>query len=228
MEESIENPKKSLKEQTIIRFTSLASYIFPFITVFPNTAWWFGIMVFPFFYYILLFISNPQMYPIPTPDFGNPVVLVIIAIVVVTILYLSWSVVLLHRLKGVGLVTTGPYRLVRHPQYLSFIIITGIMTLLSAWILPPWSSGIGWYSPIGFQITWIVVLTCYALFAKLEERFLSNQYQEELATYKNEVGFFIPGVKSKNDIIEILSGILIPFVIFFVVPELAHAFSISY
>ena len=95
------------------------------------------------------------------------------------------------------------------------------MTLQSVWILQN-TFGVGWISATGTQLVWIGMLTSYTLFAKLEERFLSTQYQDELATYKSEIGFFFPRLKSKNDIIEILSGILVPFVIFLIVITLVN------
>lgn len=216
MEDSIGNSKKSMKERIILRLTSMTSYIFPFVTTLPNLTWWIGIMTMPFFFYIIFFVSNPATYPIILPNLSNPAIIITSIIVVVTILYLLWSIIYLHQNKGHGLVTSGPYRLVRHPQYLSFIILTGIMTLQSVWILQH-TFGFGWFTATETQIIWIGMLTCYALFAKLEERYLLTEYEEELVAYKNEVGYFIPGVKIKNDIIEILSGIAIPYVIFFIV-----------
>ena len=214
MEDSIETSKKSVRDRIIIRLTSITSYVFPFVTTFPNTAWWMGIMTMPFFYYIVFFISDPINNPLILPSFSNPTI------------YLLWSIVYLHRKKGDGLVITGPYLLVRHPQYLSFIILTGIMTLQSVWILQR-TLGIGSFTATVTQIVWVAILTCYAFFAKLEERFLSTQYQEELETYRDTIGFFIPGVKNKNNIIEILSGIIIPFVIFFIILAVVNYSGIS-
>jgi protein-S-isoprenylcysteine O-methyltransferase Ste14 len=210
-EKETENSKKS-----DILLTSMVSYVIPFVTTIPNTSWWMGIMVMPLYAYILYFISNPEVYPIYPPNLSNPVVLIKTATAVVTILCLLWSIACLHRKNGDGLVRTGPYRFVRHPQYLSFIILTGLMTLQTAWILQG-TNRIGWNSTTGTQIVWIGMLTCYALFAKLEERFLSTQYHEEFGDYRDKIGFFIPGVKNKNDIIEVLSGIIIPYVIFLII-----------
>ncbi|TET11237.1 MAG: hypothetical protein E3J86_03415, partial [Candidatus Thorarchaeota archaeon] len=159
--------------------------------------------------YLILMIVSGSTDPLPLPNLNNPSILVITAGVILTIVFLVWSIVHLHRTKSSGLVTSGPYRFVRHPQYLGFMIITGEMTLQSVWVLQH-TNGIGLFE---IQLIWLVMLSCYALFAKIEEKYLFTQFPEQLPNYKKEVGCFFPEVKFDSDVVEVLSGIIIPFLI---------------
>ena len=216
MNEETTPMKENRRERFVLWITSATSYSFPFFTTLPNLSWWMGIMILPVFLYIFLILFGGPAYPLPLPNLANPAILVITICVIVTLVFLVWSIINLHRNKVTGLVTGGPYRYVRHPQYLAFIILTGVMTLQSVWILQK-PLGVGWYSATDTQIIWLVMLMSYTLIAKIEERYLKKEYSQQWSAYKDNTGYFIPGVKAKNNILEILSGILIPYVIFFIV-----------
>ncbi len=208
-EEATTQEKKTGYERIVVRLSSAVSYIFPLLTTLPNMGYWMGIMVMPFIVYLILMIVSGSTDPLPIPNLNNPTIFVITAGAILTIVFLVWSIVHLHRTKSSGLVTSGPYRFVRHPQYLGFMIITGVMTLQSGWVLQ-YTNQIGWSN---IQLTWLVMLSCYALFAKIEEKHLSTQFPEQLRNYKKEVGCFFPEVKFNSNVVEILSGIIIPFLI---------------
>ena len=77
------------------------------------------------------------------------------------------------------LVTSGPYRLVRHPIY-SGILLAGIGTALA----------LSWLWLLAFALTGIYFV--YA--ATVEERYLSEQFRQEYPRYKHSTKMLVPFV----------------------------------
>jgi protein-S-isoprenylcysteine O-methyltransferase Ste14 len=80
--------------------------------------------------------------------------------------------------KNHKLVTKGPFRFIRHPQYISQILMdigAGLTTL--SYIVLPLSL---------IQIPFIIMR------ASLEEKLLQKNFREEFNNYKNKSGFMIP------------------------------------
>jgi len=80
--------------------------------------------------------------------------------------------------------TTGPYALVRHPQYIAFIIImTGFLlqwpTILTALMYP-------------------ILVVMYVRLAKMEERESREYFGEEYDTYMAKTPGFIPWLGHKK------------------------------
>lgn len=126
-----------------------------------------------------------------------------------------YCVAYLWRRKGkVGLVTTGPYRLVRHPQYFSVTIFTFILTYESVWLLQH-TLGFGWLSADETILLWIAMLIAYIGIACIEERHLSAVFGSEWAEYRNRVGFLIPFVHFKSRLAEIIICLIIPIIILY-------------
>ena len=95
--------------------------------------------------------------------------------------------------KKDGLLTSGLYGKVRHPQYLGFIVMTwGISAVSVIWefqrhsLIP--SSGVFGY----FFHRWVVVSLAYVALAFLEERYLLKKHPEEYKEYKEKVPFLFP------------------------------------
>ena len=211
MNEETTSKKKNRRERFVLWITSAASYSFPFLTTLPNATWWMGIMIMPFFFHIYFILIGGPMYPLPLPNLAHPAVIVITTCVIITLVFLVWAIVNLHRNKVSDLVTGGPYRYVRHPQYLAFIILTGVMTLQSVWILQT-SGMMSLFTATETQIIWLVMLTSYTLIAKIEERYLKKVYSLQWNIYKENTGYFFPGIKSSRDSVEVLIGIILPIV----------------
>lgn len=90
-----------------------------------------------------------------------------------------WS---LHVLEYDRLVTWGPYRHVRHPQYVAyFFIFGGFITLLNLIALLP-----------------LLSIPSIIRMATVEEELLIKQYGDEYARYQQKTGKFLP--KSKKHI----------------------------
>ena len=84
-------------------------------------------------------------------------------------------------LKEHKLIKEGPYAIIRHPLYVSYIfILAGIsLILLTCWLLIP---------------TLFMIIGIYPT-AKAEEETLIEQFGEEYLEYKENVGIFFPKIK---------------------------------
>ena len=81
-------------------------------------------------------------------------------------------------LENHRLVQKGPFAIIRHPLYVSYILISAglSLALLSYWLLIP---------------TFFIVLGIYPT-AKAEEKVLIEQFGDEYIKYKQRVGMFFP------------------------------------
>ena len=86
------------------------------------------------------------------------------------------------------LVTKGPYRFCRHPQYLSFIIIILGLDLM-------------FRSIMGIVFTFMISIPSVVYRAKIEDELLRNNFGEEWENYADKVGFLLPKLRKrrKND-----------------------------
>jgi len=77
-----------------------------------------------------------------------------------------------------GMVISGPYRLLRHPQYLGFLLITG------GWLIH--------WPTIPTIIMWPILVFLYYNLAKKEEKEMEKRFGEKYKLYKESVPMFIP------------------------------------
>lgn len=78
-----------------------------------------------------------------------------------------------------GLVTTGPYAIIRHPMYVaSFLTSIGLCLVLG-----------NWYFLSAFSLVYIIL---HAIVAKKEQRFLMNEWPEDYKRYKASVPAYLP------------------------------------
>lgn len=99
-----------------------------------------------------------------------------------------WSILTAKKLdfafsNKVGeLITSGPYSIVRHPFYVSYIII--------------WSSSTLIFNSVFLWITLLYLVTFYFVSARKEEKvILSSDYSSEYLKYRQRVGMFLPRIK---------------------------------
>jgi protein-S-isoprenylcysteine O-methyltransferase Ste14 len=116
-------------------------------------------------------------------------------------------VIYLNIRKRDGLVTTGPYSLVRHPQYLILILLTMILTVWSYWLLTH-TFGIGFFSAPVTIVVWFAELFAYIILAKIEELHLSKSFNASYEDYKSHVPFMIPFLKTSREYVNILLSIV--------------------
>ena len=80
---------------------------------------------------------------------------------------------------GTGLVTTGPYRLVRHPIYLGFALLTmGQAIAFGSWP--------------ALMIVLCGIIPTFAWRARAEEKLLSRTFGERYAVYRQRTKLIIP------------------------------------
>jgi protein-S-isoprenylcysteine O-methyltransferase Ste14 len=200
---------KSFLEKMKLKITGVIGYLLPLVASMPPMFAWGGLMTVPFAVYLLMMLFNLVESP-PIPNLLDPITLFATFIQLVAIAFLVWSIIHLRKKKSDGLVSSGPYRVVRHPQYLALIILTLLMAYQSIWILQH-TFGIGWLSIEQTKVLWIGMLVAYAVIAKVEEMHLSNLFDSEWSEYRNRVGFLIPFLKHRLPLLEMLSGIIIPY-----------------
>lgn len=81
--------------------------------------------------------------------------------------------------QGTGLVTTGPYRLVRHPIYLGFVLLAlGQALAFSSWL--------------ACLVLLVGIVPTFAWRARAEEALLSRTFGERYALYRRQTKMIIP------------------------------------
>ena len=77
------------------------------------------------------------------------------------------------------LVTEGPYRLCRHPLYLSFIfLVLGVDLMMR--------------SPVGVAFTLLLSVPSAVYRGRIEDKLLREKFGHEWEVYSRDVGFFFP------------------------------------
>ena len=157
------------------------------------------------------------------PPFQQEWALLGIGVCIVGLLLAIYSIIYLGLQKKKGLVSTGPYRYIRHPQYTGFLILTIGLSGYSYWILTN-TFGMGWrLASLSAKQTviviWYMQLGAYILLALIEESYTSKEFGDEFSKYKNNSSFFVPfgNVAKRYDILLsffvlsiILFGVLYP------------------
>ena len=129
----------------------------------------------------------------------------IIALIGFTVFLIAGIQFLRDRARGVRLIKTGLYSVVRHPQYTGIIIITiGLTVMVRTLGNNP-----------QIILLWLIQILGYVTLARYEELHLEKQYGENFRQYKRDVPFIFP-VKCPSKIPETLFTILVAVVISFV------------
>jgi len=199
-------------------FLRFAGYFVPFVQSLPALGGWVGLMTLPFATYLLMFFMN---LPVSLVDVLSaffapfPILIPERAFIIIGLFLLVYSVAYLRIKRKVGLVTSGPYRLIRHPQYLGMILTTLGLTSWSVWILNN-TFGVGFLSPSQTICVWFIELFAYIFLAHIEELFLSRNYGKIFSDYRSQVPFLIPFLKTNRKDLDILVSVLIPIIPLFV------------
>lgn len=123
-------------------------------------------------------LQVPSLSPWMREHFGHTAGAVGTIVSFAGIVLIAWGWAQIHRAEG--LVDTGLYRHIRHPQY------TGIFLFTLGWILH-------WPSVITLVI-WPVLIAAYVWLARFEERMAIDELGEIYRTYMARTKRFIPGI----------------------------------
>jgi len=157
--------------------------IWPLLVVSPLLYhllyWWWSPIeqhFFPQWFFITSYISETY--------WVNQLAPIVIGVGVV-ILVMGMAQIMRAKARKTGLVTTGLYRYVRHPQHLGIAIMSFGLLMLNRY-------GIR----IGDVIAWTLVVFVYVFLADSEEATLERKFGESYLGYKRRVPFMIPFLPS--------------------------------
>jgi protein-S-isoprenylcysteine O-methyltransferase Ste14 len=197
----------------LLRFVG---YLIPLVQSLPSLGIWTGLMTLPFATYLFMMFTNlPVSLTTALSEFFTPFLVLEKAFLAIGLIILVYSIVHLRMKKKEGLVASGPYRLVRHPQYFGIILATMGLTSWSVWILNN-TFGMGFLTPSQTMGVWFIELLVYIILARIEELFLSKKHGEAYENYANQVPFFIPFLNTKRKFLDILLSIFVPSLLLFI------------
>jgi protein-S-isoprenylcysteine O-methyltransferase Ste14 len=161
--------------QTIILVITMVFRRTP-VRVTPNP--WYWLLAFVATYGILVFVAfAPRGTPIVPAILPNALVLTSVALMIYARVSLGRSIGYVPADRGI--ITSGPYRFVRHPIY------SGLFVTLFAFVLR-------FYSPLNLLL-FVVIVSLFMLKSVIEEWFLRDN--PEYAAYMKQVRYrWIPGV----------------------------------
>ncbi|MGY5854182.1 MAG: isoprenylcysteine carboxylmethyltransferase family protein, partial [Candidatus Thorarchaeota archaeon] len=136
---------------------------------------------------------------------GFPLELVIS---VIGFFLLIYSVVYLRLNKKHRLVTDGPYKFIRHPQYLGVLLLTLSFTTRSVWLITH-TDGVGYFTGQVTILFWYVTLAAYVVLAIAEEQYLISNHSERYTDYLRTSNFFIPFLVTRRRSVDVILSIIL-------------------
>ena len=192
-----------------------AGYLIPLVQSLPSLGVWTGLMTLPFAAYLIMMFANlPVSLTTALSELFAPFLIIEKAFLVIGFVIFVCSIAYLMVKKKEGLVTSGPYRLVRHPQYFGVILSTIGLTSWSVWILNN-TFGIGFLSSSQTMGVWFIQLFAYIVLAHIEELFLSKNHGEAFEDYISQVPFLVPFFNTKRKFLDVLLSIFVPSILLF-------------
>lgn len=178
-------------------FTAIIGIIIVLFQFVPCASIWFGIMSVPLIMYIGFLIADPNIIGVDFDIFirrSLPWMIIVLISGLFSIFSLIYQLV--HRKQ---LVKKGPYRIIRHPQYLGVIIMTFGLTMISLNTDPVFPSILQSFTDKSLLFwIWVIEVLAYIGLAKIEEFALKNKFGDDYISYINSVGFIIPIVRVNN------------------------------
>ena len=235
-EEEIDETSKSVtinSKKLRGKFLDFAGWLMISIQSVPSLFIWGGLMTLPFLTYlgIMFFSFSGNEVPLIS-ERGNFYFLEALDVFLfggnrlpekiaslIGLFIIIYSVLFLRIRKPEGLVTSGPYRYVRHPQYLGVIIFTINLTSRS---FRETLGDVGWIGPDLTLIIWGGTLFAYFLLAHIEERYLTMKFSKDYEEYRQDVAFLFPFMKTNNKTAEIIISFIVVIILFFLTVYIAE------
>ena len=218
------------------RILDLAGWLMLLFQSVPALFIWGGLMTLPFaLYLIVMFFSFGQVeVPLVTErgNFyflealevfffgGNRIPEMIVSFTGLFILL--YSMLFLRIRKPEGLVRSGPYKFVRHPQYLGVIVFTANLT---SRCFRETLGDVGWIGPELTVSLWFATLIAYIALASTEEKHLSHKFGAQYDEYREDVAFIFPYMKTKRRSLEVVITLVASVLLMFgtaILAELMH------
>ncbi len=164
----------------------IAGILFAMVWMFPVafTSWWLFAFVGNKNWVLGIIAVNDQM-----------IILIVFEFLIfgIGLVLFIWGVVLIARakLKKTGLVQTGPYKYIRHPQHLGLILMT-----LGISLYIPWTADT--FIRVGEILSWSLFTLILFIISDREERKLVKIYGDEYNSYRLTTGFFFPRLFAKR------------------------------
>ena len=191
-------------------------YLIPLAQSLPPLGVWTGLMTLPFATYLIMMFTNlPVSLNTALSEFFTPFLVIEKAFLVIGLIILAYSIAHLKMKKKEGLVTSGHYRLVRHPRYFGIILSTIGLTSWSVWILNN-TFGIGFLSSSQTIGVWFIELLAYIILAHIEELFLSKKHGEAYEKYTSQVPFLVPFFNTKRKFLNVFLSIFVSSILLFI------------
>jgi protein-S-isoprenylcysteine O-methyltransferase Ste14 len=104
--------------------------------------------------------------------------LLVASLLVAALLTKSGHVVVSHERRPSGLITTGAFKYVRHPLYLSCLLVYLGLVLSTASLVS--------------LVLWVIICIFYNYLAGYEEKLLESKYGEDYRIYREKTGKWLP------------------------------------
>lgn len=212
----------TLAERLRPPFLEIAGWLIPLVASAPSLFIWAGLMTMPLVVYlVIMFLSlfNPTIQfhgqEPSVPYFLAAIDVLLLGgphlpdkvISILGILIMVYATVYLNIKRKKGLVTSGPYRLVRNPQYFGAILFISNLTSRSYREV---LGDMGWLGPTSTLLVWLGTVGAYILLAWVEEIHLSRVFGEAYSEYRSKTAFLIPFAVTRFRWLEIAISIVLP------------------
>ncbi|MHA2247156.1 MAG: methyltransferase family protein [Candidatus Hodarchaeales archaeon] len=183
------------KVQAII--FNIAGYLILLVQQIPGIWVWVPLMAAPVILLLSALVSNlptsiieaySSLFNFDEVFFGKILIIISIVLIIYSIVYLGVK-------KKRGLVTSGPYRFIRHPQYTFFLLLTIGLTGWSYFYIT-FFFGMSWLSAEETIVLWYLELLVYIILALIEDQYLLKKFGNEYANYKSKTPLFVPFLKT--------------------------------
>jgi len=228
------NPGPNLSSPVRDKLLRVVAWLIPLLTSAPSLFIWGGLMTIPLVGYLAIMLAS--LFDSSIRFAGQPVdarywvsALDVLLLggphwpdKVISIVGLGWALyatlhLALHR--KAGLVTSGPYRLVRNPQYVGVI---AYLTSLTSRCYREVLGDVGWLGPTGTLLLWLASILGYVAIALVEELHLRDAFGSEYDHYAATTPFMTPLILARHRAADIALAILVPIALLAALLALSH------